>query len=193
MKKKLVSVFLVLVLVITSTVFAFAENYGPPKEESVSSEIINCCQYNCEGAMVMLPDGSIVPKDDFDEKLNVGYVTFDENTRKHIINISGDVDDVLDYIIMMMATDELFYNTLDARSPWPWTDCTNILGHNWGDLSNMAWVRTTHRSRCPNAWSGNVNNDTFCVDYYIRFQVCLRTNCNAIRVFELRFVGVRCN
>lgn len=53
---------------------------------------------------------------------------------------------------------------------WPWTDCSNILGHDWGDWS--AWKET---ARIHNGHSGS----GYCNAKVERFRVCQRTHCNS--------------
>ena len=50
---------------------------------------------------------------------------------------------------------------------WPWTDCSNVLGHKWGDWS--LWIEVGPRSHIPGKR---------CITYIERARYCERTYCN---------------
>lgn len=50
---------------------------------------------------------------------------------------------------------------------WPWTDCTNILGHSW-PVGYLKFLRVNHSAFC------GIGNCTF---VFVRIQDCQRTNC----------------
>jgi hypothetical protein len=56
---------------------------------------------------------------------------------------------------------------------WPWTDCSNILGHDWGDWS--LWEEYGERFHHPGGT---------CVAQIRRIRFCHRTYCEAYEIEE---------
>lgn len=97
------------------------------------------------------------------------------------------VDDIDEYLAQLNAGFIAPFNTNHSMrgfaethtsvSPmsWPWTDCSNILGHDWTSWSS--WVETR---RIHNGHSG----EGYCVGQIERSRSCKRTYCNAIESEE---------
>lgn len=72
------------------------------------------------------------------------------------------------------------YTTVSPMS-WPWTDCSNILGHDWSDWTPWTEFRRDH------SCSGG-----YCYARMERFHYCQRTYCGA-KERETDTVFVLCN
>jgi len=95
------------------------------------------------------------------------------------------VDDIDEYLAQLNAgfslppintNKTIFYSMEESTNPyisvspmsWPWTDCSNILGHDWS-----VWTET---KRIHNGHSG----DGYCTAAVDRFRCCQRTHCGAV-------------
>ena len=100
------------------------------------------------------------------------------DTCQHIV-----VNDIDEYLAQLnegiivpqnttITTFESSNESIGTRS-WPWTDCSNILGHDWGSWS--AWEETGERVHYYTS---------LCIAHIRRIRFCQRTHCNAYEVEE---------
>ncbi|MCL2719627.1 MAG: hypothetical protein FWE14_12710 [Lachnospiraceae bacterium] len=59
--------------------------------------------------------------------------------------------------------------TIISPSNWPWTDCSNVLGHSWGEWGG--WREITERRM-------HRKSDTHCLAILQRSRSCTRTHCS---------------
>lgn len=117
------------------------------------------------------------------------YVYDDESQFKYV----EDIDEYLEQlnaglVVPLDTTITTFYPAVEGNeqcasvSPmsWPWTDCSNILGHSWGSWG--FWTET-YRNHQPTA--------EYCLVLVQRKRHCQRTYCNATDI-EKEVVAIKC-
>lgn len=103
------------------------------------------------------------------------------------------VDDIDEYLAQLnsghIEPHNITKTTFDAINPhtsvnplaWPWTDCSNILGHKWGGWTT--WAEIGPRVHYPSA--------DYCIAFVERWHYCERTYCNA-KENERETIKIRC-
>ncbi|MCL2400512.1 MAG: hypothetical protein FWC91_12310 [Defluviitaleaceae bacterium] len=172
MKRKLVSLFLVLVFIFSTTGFVMANNndnlIAYPRVRGIRSLDGWCSQTADANAYVLLPGGEILTMVEFLEELNSGNILPNESVIAYEFHIC--CEDMTDNA---------------ARTSWPWTSCTNIGGHNWTNWS--AWTNTgniRHSNNCGASWN--------CTMEITRGRQCLREHCTLTQR-ETDTVRIMCN
>jgi hypothetical protein len=125
--------------------------------------------------------------DELFEKLNDGYGLPDSgrNIRRFIIDAyTGEVLDYPYAALSLMYGVKCceYYNNCDHIGIvpyWPWTSCTNILGHAWG-----AWSLWHHNGNIIHSWTCpdrgfGITNTLGCTMPISRRRFCTRSGCNA--------------
>lgn len=103
--------------------------------------------------------------EEYIQQLNEGVITPLETTITTFDSVAENEDSAL-----MFGT----------RS-WPWTDCSNVLGHSWGTWGT--WDEVGERV--------HFSNGPYCIAHMQRVRFCQRTHCNVYEV-EDDEVWVKC-